>query len=122
MTSRHIPYSLVDGPDQFSFYGIPYAVPVHSKDRWSHARPATNLAECHEGPFRAHGNNGSSGNGNGGCWRVFPEGPRGQENCLSLDVFTSNVVYDLMPVVVYISGDDLHADVDQEIRPTSSKI
>ena len=41
------------------------------------------------------------------------------QNCLSLNIFTSNVVYDeLQPVVVFIGGSDLKED--QEVRPTSS--
>jgi len=42
---------------------------------------------------------------------------------LTLDIFTSNVVYeDLMPVVVYVDGDDLHEDEQEELRPTSGTV
>ena len=41
----------------FSFTGIPYAVPLQISDRWTHSRPMTNLAECHEGTFIAHSQN-----------------------------------------------------------------
>ena len=41
------------------------------------------------------------------------------QNCLSLDIYTSNVVYEeLQPVVVFIGGSDLKED--DEVRPTSS--
>jgi hypothetical protein len=41
----------------FSFIGIPYAVPLLGTDRWTHSKPMTNLAECHEGTFKAHSQN-----------------------------------------------------------------
>ena len=41
----------------FTFTGIPYAVPLQISDRWTHSRPMTNLAECHEGTFIAHSQN-----------------------------------------------------------------
>ena len=47
------------------------------------------------------------------CHHSYPK------NCLSLDIYTSNVVYEeLQPVVVFIGGSDLKED--QEVRPTSS--
>ena len=42
------------------------------------------------------------------------------EECLTLDIFTSNVVYNqLMPVVVYIDGDELSQEMEETIRPTA---
>jgi len=41
----------------FSFMGVPYAVPLQGTDRWTHSKPMTNLAECHEGTFKAHSRN-----------------------------------------------------------------
>ncbi|TRY73621.1 hypothetical protein TCAL_09914 [Tigriopus californicus] len=108
---------LVDGLDQFSFKGIPYAVPVVGTQRFTHSRAATNLAECFEGKFLAHGQNASAK-----CWRRYPNGEvNGNEDCLTLDIFTSNVVYnELMPVVVYIGGEDLYADIEAELKPNSA--
>lgn len=108
---------LVDGLDQFSFRGIPYAVPVIGTQRFTHSRAATNLAECFEGKFLAHGQNASTK-----CWRRYPNGDvSGNEDCLTLDIFTSNVVYnELMPVVVYIGGEDLYEDMEAELKPDSA--
>ena len=52
------------------------------------------------------------------CWRQYPSGNgNGTEDCLTLDIFTPNVVYEgLLPVVVYVDGDDLSEDDDQLIR------
>jgi hypothetical protein len=37
-----------------------------------------------------------------------------------LDIFTPNVVYDaLLPVVVYVDGDDLSEEDDDLIRPSA---
>jgi hypothetical protein len=41
----------------FSFIGIPYAVPLLTTHRWTHSKPMKNLAECHEGTFKAHSQN-----------------------------------------------------------------
>jgi len=53
-----------------------------------------------------------------GCLRRNKDGEVvGVEDCLTLDVFTSSVIYDeLKPVVVYISGD--HPE-DDDASPTS---
>ena len=150
---------LVDGKDQFSFRGIPYAVPPTGRNRFAHSRAATSLLECHEGTFLAHDqpaeedadedvaetvtNSTSNGNSttespleieetttapaaepiNRKCWRKYPDGSaRGHEDCLTLDIYTSNVVYnELMPVVVYVEGDDLYEDVEETMKPSSGK-
>jgi hypothetical protein len=40
-----------------------------------------------------------------------------------LDIFTPNVVYDaLLPVVVYVDGDDLSEEDDDLIRPSAGTI
>ena len=139
---------MYDGPNRFSFRGIPFAVPVSdSESRWTHSRPAVSLNECYEGKFFAHdqqedddveettaaANNetetteatepAASVAPRGECYRRTPGGDYvGEENCLFLDVFTPNLVYnELMPVVVYVNGEDLHEDEDQELRPSSGK-
>jgi carboxylesterase type B len=68
------------------------------------------------GTLVAHSHNDS-----GSCWRRFPNGADGDENCLTLDIYTSSVVYDdLKPVVVYIDGDDLSQDEELELQPSAS--
>jgi len=108
---------LVEGEDQFSFKRIPYAVPVLDTDRWTHSTPMTTLNDCHEGTLEAHGHNDS-----GSCWRKYPSGAvSGDENCLTLDIFTSSVIYsDLKPVVVYVDGDDdLSPDEAEALQPSA---
>lgn len=107
---------LVEGQDQFSFKRIPYAIPVLNTDRWTHSRPMTTLDDCHEGIYEAHGHNDS-----GSCIRRYPNGADGSENCLTLDIYTSSVVYnELQPVVVYIDGDDLSQEEEQALQPSAS--
>ena len=55
------------------------------------------------------------------CWRRYPSGSgNGTENCLTLDIYTPSVVYDqLLPVVVYVDGDDLSEEDDETIRPSA---
>lgn len=112
---------LVEGPDQFSFKRIPYASPVLNKDRWSYSKPKTSLEDCHSGLLKAHSHNDSLGDSL--CLRKFGgvDGGSGDtEDCLTLDIFTSSVVYDqLMPVVVYVDGDELNEERTKEIRPTA---
>jgi carboxylesterase type B len=107
---------LVEGEDQFSFKRIPYAVPVLDTDRWTHSTPMTTLNDCHEGTLEAHGHNDS-----GSCWRRYPSGAvSGDENCLTLDIFTSSVIYsDLKPVVVYVDGDDLSQEEAEALQPSA---
>lgn len=107
---------LVEGPDQFSFLRIPYAASALNTDRWTDSKPMTTLADCHEGTFVAHSHNSS-----GSCWRRYPNGADGDENCLTVDIYTSSVVYtDLQPVVVYVDGDDLTEEEGQELQPSAS--
>ena len=112
----------MEGQDQFSFKRIPYASPVLRRDRWSHSKPKTSLDVCHNGTFKAHSHNDSM---LGSCWRKYGgiSGESGDtEDCLTLDIFTSNVIYDpLMPVVVYIDGDELNKESSRKIRPTAGK-
>merc|ERR1712223_1494873 len=108
---------LVEGHDQFSFKRIPYAVPLLNTDRWTHSSPMTKLEDCHEGTLKAHSHNET-----GSCWKRYPNsGADGAENCLTLDIYTSSVVYtDLKPVVVYIDGDDLSQDEEEALQPSAS--
>ena len=107
---------LVEAHDQFSFQRIPYAVPVQNSDRWTHSKAMTTLDDCHEGTLKAHSHNTT-----GSCWRRYPDGADGDENCLTLDIYTSSVVYaDLKPVVVYIDGDDLSQDEEEALQPSAS--
>eukprot|EP00093_Oithona_nana_P003152 03152.XXX_10690_3064_1 [CDS] Oithona nana genome sequencing. len=107
---------LVEAHDQFSFQRIPYAVPVQNSERWTHSKAMTTLDDCHEGTLKAHSHNVT-----GSCWRRYPDGADGDENCLTLDIYTSSVVYaDLKPVVVYIDGDDLSQDEEEALQPSAS--
>ena len=112
----------MEGPDQFSFKRIPYAAPVLGRDRWSHSKPKTSLKECHNGTFKAHTHNDSLDS----CWRKyggFSGGSGDTEDCLTLDIFTPNVMYDSsLPVVVYIDGDELSQEMTKKIRPTAGII
>ena len=67
------------------------------------------------GTLEAHGND------SGSCWRRYPSGAvSGDENCLTLDIFTSSVIYsDLKPVVVYVDGDDLSQDEAEALQPSA---
>ena len=111
----------MEGPDQFSFKRIPYATPVLGRDRWSQSKPKTSLKECHTGTFKAHSHNDSSDS----CWRKYggvSGGSGDTEDCLTLDIFTPNVIYDQsLPVVVYIDGDELSEEMTKKIRPTAGK-
>ena len=113
----------VDGPDRFSFHGIPYAAPaIGDKGRLRHARTVVSLEDCYEGTFKAIGvdNGNESDSVSGWCMRKMPAGVSGEEDCLSLDIFTSSVVYnELMPVVVYLGGEDLSQE--DELKPNSGE-
>ncbi|CAB4068651.1 unnamed protein product [Lepeophtheirus salmonis] len=77
---------LVDAPDQLRFTGIPYAANISNRFEQSHI--ASNLEE-------------SVGEKNENGDIV------GDEDCLTLNIYTTSVTYeDFMPVVVYIRGDD----------------
>ena len=79
---------LVEGPDQFAFTRIPYtAEPPTGTNRWRHSTTFTDLSHCHEGTLVAHSHNDSAGS----CWRRYPTGADGDENCTNLDVYTSSV-------------------------------
>lgn len=115
-------FRLVDGPDQFSFRGIPYASPLLGRNRFKHSQPVVTLEECYSGTFIAHdqGEN-KTGPNDQQCLRRDPSGSaRGVEDCLTLDIFTSNVVYnELSPVVVYVDGDNLVEEKENQIGPDS---
>jgi carboxylesterase type B len=87
----------VEGDDRFLFRSIPYSVDV---ERFSHSRLPATLDEC--GDEIRHPNNESRV-----CMRRTLNGVVGEEDCLTLDIATSSVVYDNpAPVVVYIGGDN----------------
>lgn len=87
----------VEGDDRFLFRAIPYSVDV---ERFSHSRLPETLDEC--GDELKHPSNESRV-----CMRRTMSGVVGEEDCLTLDIATSSVVYDNpAPVVVYIAGDN----------------
>ena len=92
-------------------------MPVLGADRWKHSQPMTSLSDCHDGTLQAHSHNDSS---SGSCLRHYPTGADGTENCLTLDIYTSSVVYhNLKPVVVYIDGDDLTLEDELTLQPSA---
>jgi len=87
----------VEGDDRFLFRAIPYSVDV---ERFSNSRLPETLDEC--GDELKHPSNESRV-----CMRRTISGVVGEEDCLTLDIATSSVVYDNpAPVVVYIAGDN----------------
>ena len=95
----------VDGKDRFHFRSLPYSVPV---DRFAHSRLPASLEECGE-EVQEPSNSSVT------CLRTTQDGTVGQEDCLTLDIATSSVVYSSpLPVVVYLPGDD------DTLRPTSA--
>ena len=81
----------VDGADQFTFLGIPYAVPVLEADRFKHSRVPRNLGECFEGTFAAHNEDNETDALSGRCLRKMPDGVDGDEEShissqLSMDI------------------------------------
>ena len=69
----------------------------------------TNLEDCHEDKYEALEERY--------CWRKTINGFEGTEDCLTLNIYTSSVVYnELMPVVVYVRGDD----IDESVKPSAA--
>ena len=87
----------VEGNDRFLFRAIPYSVSV---ERFTHSRLAQTLDECGD-EVKEPSNETRI------CMRRLATGIVGEEDCLTLDIATSSVVYDYpQPVVAYIGGDD----------------
>ena len=86
----------VAGDSMFLFRGVPYSAAVA---RFEHSRLAATLEECGAAPAPA--------NQSRVCMRRTAAGLIGEEDCLTLDIATSSVVYDSpAPVVAYIPGAD----------------
>jgi carboxylesterase type B len=88
--------------DAFVFRGIPYAVPPVNNRRWQPSEQLRKIEHCWNGTYLAH-------NSSEMCWqRNASNGINGVEDCLYLDVFTPQVLYDKpLPVVVMIGADTL---------------
>jgi len=87
----------VEGEDMFMFRSLPYSVQV---DRFEHSRLPASLDECGDELLLP-------ANESRTCLRRTKLGTVGEEDCLTLDIATSSVVYnDLRPVVLFIPGDD----------------
>ena len=59
-----------------------------------------------------------------GCLRRYPGGVAsvGMEDCLTLTVHTSSVVYEeLAPVVVVVGGDDTDEEEEETLRPSAGE-
>ncbi|XP_011501941.1 PREDICTED: neurotactin [Ceratosolen solmsi marchali] len=88
--------------DAFVFRGIPYAVPPVNNRRWQPSEPLRKIEHCWNGTYLAH-------NSSEMCWQHnASNGINGVEDCLYLDVYTPQVLYDRpLPVVVMIGADTL---------------
>ena len=87
----------VEGEERFLFRSLPYSASV---GRFEHSRLAKTLEECGEEMTQP-------ANESTVCMRRLANGITGEEDCLSLDIATSSVVYDYpAPVVAYIGGDE----------------
>ncbi|GLH07126.1 Neurotactin [Gryllus bimaculatus] len=86
----------------YAFRGIPYAAPPVGENRWRPARPVQSLDDCWNGTLQAH-------NATPACWQLQPDGGwDGDEDCLTLDVFTPHVDYGKpLPVVVMVGAETL---------------
>ncbi|XP_059478726.1 neurotactin isoform X2 [Neocloeon triangulifer] len=93
---------------EFTFKGIPYAVPPVDNLRFAPAKPLRSLEQCWNGTFRAWTHN-SSESGPNQCWQLYRNGSHdGDEDCLTLDVYTRRVRHDApLPVVVIISSETM---------------
>lgn len=97
LTSCGTVRGLVEGPDRFMFKSIPYSVSV---ERFSHSRLPQTLDECGD-EVKQPSNKTTI------CKRRLASGIIGDEDCLTVDIATSSVVYSSpAPVVAYIGGDD----------------
>merc|ERR1719458_2194074 len=95
----------VEGYDRYLFRALPYSVPVA---RFAHSRMPSSVDECGEDILQP-------ANSSTTCLRMTQGGMVGDEDCLTLDVATSSVVYNNpMPVAVYLAGDD------ETLRPTTA--
>ncbi len=119
------PRRSVDGPSQFSFYGLSYtAWPL---SRFAHSRLPSSVNECRIVTSGGSENNNASSPAaaSNGCARrsgsdviADDDADDDQASCLTLDIFTSSVVYDeLAPVVVVLAGEE-----DDGIEPNSGSL
>ncbi|XP_014248776.1 neurotactin [Cimex lectularius] len=85
----------------FVFRGIPYANPPTGPRRFRPPEPQT-LEECWDGVFKAHNQTSS-------CWQIYGNSSlNGDEDCLTLEVYTPQVQYENpLPVIVVIGSDSL---------------
>ncbi|KAK2713965.1 neurotactin-like [Artemia franciscana] len=88
-----------------SFRGIPYARPPIGGGRWKFAEPMNSLSSCWSGTFKAFNSSSS-------CWQRLSNGTVfGDEDCLTLDIYTPRVGYDSpLPVIVIVTSEDFEKD------------
>eukprot|EP00096_Caligus_rogercresseyi_P002661 TRINITY_DN1488_c0_g1_i4.p1 TRINITY_DN1488_c0_g1~~TRINITY_DN1488_c0_g1_i4.p1 ORF type:complete len:803 (-),score=252.21 TRINITY_DN1488_c0_g1_i4:2011-4419(-) len=106
---------LVEAPDQLRFTGIPYA--ANTSQRFTQSRIPSNLEECFSPDFIAYEDDPSR------CMTRKRDGTiEGEEDCLSLNIYTTSVVYEeFMPVVVYIAGDDVNTTIGPSTELSKEK-
>ena len=92
---------------EFTFKGIPYAVPPLEERRFAPAEPLRSVDKCWNGTLKAWHNESDAAPAQ--CWQLYRNGSHdGDENCLTLDVYTRRVRYDApLPVVVLVSSESL---------------
>lgn len=99
----------------FAFRGIPYAVSPTQDRRWKAAVPLDRLESCWSGNLPVH-------NATPACWQIYPTGKMdGDEDCLTLDIFTPQVHYlNPVPVVVLIGAESLSGGSPGALRVNAS--
>ncbi|XP_073997265.1 neurotactin isoform X2 [Rhodnius prolixus] len=95
------------------FRGIPYALPPTGNLRFAPPKTFT-LNDCWNGTLKVH-------NHTPPCWQMFVNGSLdGDEDCLTLDVYSPQVRYDSpAPVVVLIGADSLLGGWPGKFYPTA---
>ncbi|CAH2063422.1 unnamed protein product, partial [Iphiclides podalirius] len=90
----------------YKFYGIPYAVPPIGEKRFTYAQPLNNISLCWNGTLQTHEPTPL-------CLQLLENSTiTGEEDCLTLDIFTPQVRYDSpLPVVVLIGANSLSGGI-----------
>ena len=97
-----------------TFRGIPYARSPIGDLRFREAQPLNDISYCWNGTFEAH-------NITDVCLQTYSNGTvAGVEDCLTLDVVTPYVRYDLpLPVIVMIGAENFMGGSPGKMRPSA---